>query len=146
MQTLKLLIFSDIHNNWKALERLMSVEADYYIAAGDQVTWEKGYARCGELLEARRGKMYVLPGNHESERDIEAFCARHGFVNFHGGVLEAAGFHFAGLGYSPARSAPMSRLSSPTGAAISCTGSSRSSYSRRSARLSVACMVYMAVM
>ena len=32
---MKLLIFSDIHNNLKALERLMDMEADYYFAAGD---------------------------------------------------------------------------------------------------------------
>ena len=34
MHSLKLLIFSDIHTDWKTLERLLSVEADYYIAAG----------------------------------------------------------------------------------------------------------------
>ena len=32
---MKLLIFSDIHSDLKALERLMETEADYYIAAGD---------------------------------------------------------------------------------------------------------------
>ena len=51
---LKLLIFSDIHNDWKTLERLLSVEADYYIAAGDQVTWARGIERCGEILEHAR--------------------------------------------------------------------------------------------
>ena len=38
-RVLKLLVFSDIHNDWMALERLMRIEADYYFAAGDQVTW-----------------------------------------------------------------------------------------------------------
>jgi len=46
----RLLIFSDIHNDWKTLERLLAIEADYYIAAGDQVTWAKGMERCGEIL------------------------------------------------------------------------------------------------
>ena len=36
---MKLLIFSDIHTDWKTLEDLLGVEADYYIAAGDQLTW-----------------------------------------------------------------------------------------------------------
>ena len=36
----------------------------------------------------------------KSEQDIAEFCARHGFVNFHGGTLEVNGVHIAGLGYS----------------------------------------------
>ena len=38
----KLLIFSDIHTDLKALERLMQMEADYYFAAGDLVNWSRG--------------------------------------------------------------------------------------------------------
>jgi len=41
-----------------------------------------------------------MPGNHESERDIVEFCARHGFHNFHGATAEFGGIRFAGLGYS----------------------------------------------
>jgi Icc-related predicted phosphoesterase len=51
-------------------------------------------------MKPRAGRVYVLPGNHESDRDIAAFCARHGFTNFHGGTLEVNGTHIAGLGYS----------------------------------------------
>ncbi len=94
------LIFSDIHNDSRALQKLMDVEADYYFADGDLVSWARGLDQMGEILKRRAGRVYVLPGNHESERDIEAFCARHGFVNFHGKTLEAAGVHIAGLGYS----------------------------------------------
>jgi len=35
----RVLIFSDIHNDQKALGKLMETEADYYICAGDLVTW-----------------------------------------------------------------------------------------------------------
>ena len=51
---LKLLVFSDIHNDWKTLEELLDVQADFYIAAGDQVTWAKGFERCGEILRSCR--------------------------------------------------------------------------------------------
>jgi Icc-related predicted phosphoesterase len=51
-------------------------------------------------MRARAGRVYVLPGNHESESDIAAFCAWFGFVNFHGAAIEIAGVHIAGLGYS----------------------------------------------
>ena len=69
---MKLLIFSDIHNDWKALERLLAVEADLYIAAGDQVSWAKGLERCGEILAQRGERVHVLPGNHETAAQIAA--------------------------------------------------------------------------
>ena len=96
----RLLVFSDLHNDVRALDALMAVEADYYVAAGDLVSWARGLDRMGDAMQARAGRMYVLPGNHESEHDIANFCARHGFVNFHGGSFEAGGLWVAGLGYS----------------------------------------------
>jgi uncharacterized protein len=96
----KLLIFSDIHSNHKALERLMATEADYYFAAGDLVNWSRGLDQCGKILEPRASQVYVLPGNHESEQQIVEFCARFGFHNFHGQSLKIGKYHVAGLGYS----------------------------------------------
>lgn len=78
----------------------MDIEADYYFAAGDLVSWARGLDRMGEIMKRRAGRVYVLPGNHESERDIAALCERHGFVNFHGRTLQVSGVHIAGLGYS----------------------------------------------
>ncbi len=97
---MKLLLFSDIHNDWKTLERLLAVDADYYIAAGDQVTWAKGIDRCGEILAQRAGKMYVLPGNHESAEMVSAMCARHGLHDLHERHIAVGRWHVAGLGYS----------------------------------------------
>lgn len=97
---MKCLVFSDIHNNHRALERLMDVEADYYFAAGDMVSWERGLDRCGEILKRRAGQVYVLPGNHESAGQISAFCRKYGFHDFHEQSIEAGGYHIAGLGYS----------------------------------------------
>ncbi len=97
---MKLLIFSDIHSNHQALEKLMAVEADYYVAAGDLVNWGRGLEACGKILNQRAGKVYVLPGNHESEAQIASFCAQFGFRNFHGQTLEIGKYHVAGLGYS----------------------------------------------
>lgn len=97
---LRLLIFSDIHNDWKALERLLAIEADCYIAAGDQVTWAKGIERCGEILAARADKVYVLPGNHESAEQVSGMCARHGLHDFHERHFVAGRWQIAGLGYS----------------------------------------------
>jgi len=96
----RLLVFSDIHSDAQALERLMAIDADYYFAAGDLVNWGRGLNKMGEIMKPHAGQVYVLPGNHESAADIAAFCSRFGFVNFHGETLEIEGVHVAGLGYS----------------------------------------------
>jgi len=94
------LIFSDLHNDVKTLEKLLDTEADFYFAAGDLVSWARGLDKMAEAMQPRADRMYVLPGNHESASDIANFCARHSFVDFHGGTLDAGGIHIAGLGYS----------------------------------------------
>lgn len=97
---MKLLIFSDIHSDAKALERLMAIEADYYFCAGDLVNWARGLDVMGEILKQRTERMYVMPGNHESAQQITDFCAKFGFHDFHGERVEVGGFHVVGLGYS----------------------------------------------
>jgi hypothetical protein len=96
----KALIFSDIHNDGRALAKLMAMEADAYFAAGDLVSWARGLDKMGELMKSRAGRVYVLPGNHESAGDIGTFCERFGFIDFHGATAEIEGVRFAGLGYS----------------------------------------------
>jgi Icc-related predicted phosphoesterase len=100
MPTSKLLIFSDIHNDWKTLERILSVEADYYISAGDQVTWGKGLDRAGQILKTRGEKVWVLPGNHESAAQIATLCDQYGLNNFHQRHFTVGTHCIAGLGYS----------------------------------------------
>ena len=89
---MKLLIFSDIHEDWTALERLMNQEADVYVAAGDLANWGRGLEKAAPLLAKHAGKLWLLPGNHESAAEIENFCRKNGF--------EAAGYFVAGLGCS----------------------------------------------
>lgn len=96
----RLLVFSDIHGDRAALERLMAVEADYYFAAGDLVSWERGLERCGEVLRRRADRVWVLPGNHESIQLTAWLCKQFGLHEFHEKSFEAAGYHIAGLGYS----------------------------------------------
>ena len=97
---MKLLVFSDIHTDKRALEKLMAVEADIYVCAGDLVSWASGLDGMAELLRPHAGKMYMLPGNHESETDIARLCEKFGFQNLHGRSIEMDGVHIAGLGYS----------------------------------------------
>jgi Icc-related predicted phosphoesterase len=96
----KLLVFSDIHSDARALEKLMAIEADYYFCAGDLVNFSRGLDTMGEILKKRGDRVYVIPGNHESAQQITDLCARFGLNDFHGGQLELDGFHVIGLGYS----------------------------------------------
>lgn len=97
---MRLLIFSDIHSNHHALERLIATEADYYFAAGDLVNWSRGLDQCGEIMKKRAAQVYVLPGNHESAGQITTFCKRFGFHDFHGESIEIGSHYVAGLGCS----------------------------------------------
>ena len=94
------MIFSDIHNDKNALERLMGVEADYYFAAGDLVTWAKGIDQIGPILAKKAERVFVLPGNHESANDTAKLCSHFGLNHFHGGKLQIEKYWVAGLGYS----------------------------------------------
>jgi uncharacterized protein len=98
------LIFSDIHGDLGALERIVAQPADVYIAAGDLATFGRGLNRCGEVLHPLGEKLWVLPGNHESYDDTRAFCDRFGFIDFHRQVRTlpsvAGSTQWAGLGYS----------------------------------------------
>lgn len=101
---MKLLIFSDIHGDFGALERVMARPADVYIAAGDLSTFGRGLERCAEMLGPLGGRVWLLPGNHETHEQTRALCKKFSFVDFHRQVrdVESADgvIHFAGLGYS----------------------------------------------
>src|SRR5215831_3041828 len=101
---MKILLFSDIHNSRRALERIVQQSADLYIDVGDLVSFQKGLAECGEILKPLGERLWVLPGNHESHADMQLLCSRHGFVDFHRQIkaLQSSGgtTFWAGLGYS----------------------------------------------
>lgn len=97
---MKIVVFSDIHGDMRALDRLLDIEADYYFAAGDLVSWGRGLDSIGERLARHGTRVHVLPGNHETEASIAGMCERHGLTAFHGKAFEADGYHIAGLGCS----------------------------------------------
>jgi len=62
---MRLLVFSDIHKEWTALRRLMTTDADHYIAAGYLVSWTCGLDEVGAIFRHRARPLPALPGNHE---------------------------------------------------------------------------------
>lgn len=100
---MKILIFSDIHGDTRALEQVLHQPADLYIAAGDLSTFRRNLDRCGEILKPLGDRLWVLPGNHETHDDTRALCEKFGFVDFHRKVRSLEGsagtMQWAGLGY-----------------------------------------------
>ncbi len=97
---MKVLIFSDIHGDIRALEQLVSQPADVYIAAGDLSTFGRALDRCGEVLAPHGDKVWLLPGNHETHEETRELSRRFGFVDFHRQVRQIGSTTWAGLGYS----------------------------------------------
>jgi uncharacterized protein len=97
---MRILVFSDIHGDKAALNRLVDTEADMYVAAGDLATFARGLDSLAPILARRAEKMWVLPGNHEHASQIEAYCARYGFHDLHRKSFMVNGTHLAGLGHS----------------------------------------------
>jgi len=97
---MKILIFSDIHGDLRALERVVAQPADIYIAAGDLCNFGKGLERCGEAMKQLGERAWIMPGNHETYSETAQFCKRFGFTDFHRQTRELNGTNWAGLGYS----------------------------------------------
>ncbi|MFZ3199742.1 MAG: metallophosphoesterase [Candidatus Acidiferrales bacterium] len=101
---MKILIFSDIHGDIGAVERVAAQPADVYIAAGDLGTFSRDLERPAEVLGPLGGRVWLLPGNHETHEQTRALCQKFGFVDFHRQVRRVESAHgaiyFAGLGYS----------------------------------------------
>jgi uncharacterized protein len=97
---MRVLVFSDIHGDTRALEKIVAQPADIYVANGDLSTFGRGLDRCGEILAPLGERLWVLPGNHESHEESREFCERFGFVDFHRQVKTIGKTTWAGLGYS----------------------------------------------
>jgi Icc-related predicted phosphoesterase len=102
---MRILIFSDIHGDTKALEKLVAQPADLYISAGDLSTFSRKLNDCGEVLRGLGEKCWVIPGNHETAEENADFCAKFGLTDFHRQVKQVTGrdgavVNLAGLGYS----------------------------------------------
>jgi Icc-related predicted phosphoesterase len=96
----KILLFSDIHGDTRALERLMKTEADHYICAGDLANWGRKMDECCEILRPFGERVHMIPGNHETAGQMAAACQKFGLHDFHEQEFRIGNFHVAGLGYS----------------------------------------------
>lgn len=97
---MKVFIFSDLHGDVGAVERVLAQPADVYIVAGDLSTFGRGLDKCIEVLKPLGERMWLLPGNHETHEQTRALCKHFGFFDFHKQVRQLGSTQWAGLGYS----------------------------------------------
>lgn len=98
---MKLLLCSDIHCDHAAARSLVdrSAEADVLVCAGDLAVMRKGLRETVEILSDAACPTVLVPGNGESDDELEAACREwSGAHVLHGSGCEIDGVSFWGLG------------------------------------------------
>jgi len=74
---MKLLIFTDLHGSSKAFDKLVSKikkgRPDAIICAGDLTIFGSGLKTLMKRFDAFGIPMFVIPGNHETEEELEIY-------------------------------------------------------------------------
>ncbi|NPA77216.1 MAG: hypothetical protein GXN93_05710 [Candidatus Diapherotrites archaeon] len=94
---IRILAFSDIHNDWTTLRTLLQENADCYVCAGDLTYNERGIRKAYEIMKHTLNRIYIVPGNNERPETIAALFPKH----VHGRVLECRGLRIGGIGGTP---------------------------------------------
>ena len=80
---MKILVFSDIHGDMRALEKLVR-SRQIFISRQEISPRLENQSIAAEKCSRRSAKKSgCLPGNHESHDDTRELCRRFGFVDFH---------------------------------------------------------------
>lgn len=98
---MRILAFSDLHQDLEQAERLveMSRDADVVVAAGDFASVHRGLGETIDALCPIECPTVVIPGNNETEDELRAACAGWGSATvLHGEGTEIDGQDFYGLG------------------------------------------------
>lgn len=97
---MKILAFSDLHNSASRAAALVEAaqDADLVIGAGDFCNARRGLPEALALLDGITAPMVVVPGNAESDTELEN-AARKGIHVLHGEATELDGLRLFGLGY-----------------------------------------------
>jgi Icc-related predicted phosphoesterase len=98
---MRLLLFSDLHRDVGAAEKLLdlSISADVMVGAGDFATCRRGIQDCISVLRQARCPAVLVAGNGESHAELQQACDgwKNGHV-LHGTGAKVAGVQFFGIG------------------------------------------------
>ncbi|MEM3374147.1 MAG: metallophosphoesterase [Candidatus Woesearchaeota archaeon] len=98
---MKLLLFSDIHGDFKALTNLKkeSKKADFVIAAGDISVMERNIVEILDFLNSFKKPILLIHGNHENEfRLMELTQMYKNLIFLHRGAHHFKEYVFLGYG------------------------------------------------
>jgi Icc-related predicted phosphoesterase len=75
---MKILAFSDLHGNKKALLSILSAskKADILLCSGDLTNFQVGLNAILARLNALKKPVVIIPGNHESPRFLKETCRK----------------------------------------------------------------------
>ncbi len=109
------LVFSDLHADRGATQKIAAKlrVADYGFCLGDLSQWGQGLEATVDALDVGT-QLYVLPGNHETEKEIEQVCReRPNLHPLHGKHISLGGGNFVGFGGGRERGIGRFLLSNP---------------------------------
>ena len=98
---MKLLAFSDLHNDLDTAAELVAASstADVVIGAGDFASQHRGLEETIDALSGIETPTVLVPGNNETEQTLREACAGwEAATVLHGGGSEIEGTSFYGLG------------------------------------------------
>ncbi|EBA15096.1 Ser/Thr protein phosphatase family protein [Roseobacter sp. SK209-2-6] len=98
---MRIMAFSDLHMSRSQAQLLVkaSAKADLVVAAGDFCNARSGLDLAMVMLSAIRCPVIAVPGNAESQQELEAVALPNMHV-LHGSEITQKGAQFFGLGYA----------------------------------------------
>ena len=100
---MKVLAFSDLHRRLHFVDELvrLSEEADLIVSCGDLSEYGRGLTEMAEALSRIKKPLMLVPGNNETDQQVEELCKRYGWMNLHGKTKDFGEYEFFGVGGSP---------------------------------------------
>jgi len=101
---MKLLLFSDLHSDFRRASKLIELSgmADIVVGAGDFCIGRRGLNKIISALGLIKKPSVLVPGNSESDDELKRACrAWHGSHVLHGRQVRIAGTVFFGIGGIP---------------------------------------------
>ncbi len=101
---MKFFAFVDLHGNRMVLEQAMlnaiNNECKFIICAGDLTNFGAGLSEMMSALSKSKIPVFIIPGNHETNEEIDKECKKYKFVNLHAQAVSYRGLTLAGIGGS----------------------------------------------
>ncbi|MBU2638220.1 MAG: metallophosphoesterase family protein [Nanoarchaeota archaeon] len=98
---MKILAFVDTHGSKRAFDEILkrARQADILVCAGDLTMWGESTEKWIKFLEKAGKPMVIVPGNHESEREISEICKKYKYcIYLHRAAYEYGEYMFFGFG------------------------------------------------